>query len=413
MLGKDTPLVKVFALVDIQNPKIGSVEGFDASPTTYLKDNDGLLMSNRMENEVVVVTKDSQIHILGSKKDIQGFKEFVDRDISGPTEIFYQTSQAKSVKTDLKKIFFDEVRGKDLSESEIQNINSRLLEISRRVGDEDYRLRMSQNGNYYIAGYKNRAVTMDDYYSPYANGIFRQINSKQEDKANRKLDQLLTNWAKKHGISVETLTDLRKKFPDRFENEALGVSDFFNGLIGLADNRRIDTMAEEIAHFAIELLYNADNATETFKFMPLGAPMNIREAVANVHHTQTYLEVKEDYKNVYDKEIDFRKEALAKILAAEIVTEFQTTEELAKINNEAKTFWQKFLAAVNDFFTWLDGVLGLDTFGRNDIERSVIPLAKKILDGDFLSKSDTYGLEEVQGGIVNTDDDGLSDLCIR
>jgi len=315
-------------------------------------------------------------------------------------EIFYQTSQAKSVKADLKKIFFDEVRGKDLSESEIQNINSRLLEISKRVGDEDYRLRLSQNGNYYIAGYKNGAVTMDDYYSPYANGIFRQINSKLEEKANRKLDQLLTNWAKKHGISVETLTDLRKKFPNRFENEALGVSDFMNGLIGLADNRRLDTMAEEISHFAIELLYNTTNATQTFNFMPLGAPMNIREAVANVHHTQTYLEVKEDYKNVYDKEIDFRKEALAKILAAEIVTEFQTTEELAKINNEAKTFWQKFLASVNDFFTWLDGVLGLDTFGRNDIEMSVIPLAKKILDGNFLTKDlKNYGLDAIEAGL--------------
>lgn len=315
-------------------------------------------------------------------------------------EIFYQTSQAKSVKADLKKIFFDEVRGKDLSESEIQNINSRLLEISRRVGDQDYKLRLSQNGNYYIAGYKNAAVTMDDYYSPYANGIFRQINSKLEDQANKKLDRLLSNWAKKHGIQVETLTDLRKKFPDRFQNEALGVSDFLNGLIGLADNRRLDTMAEEISHFAIELLYNTDNREEVLKFMPLGAPMNIREALNNVHKTQTYLEVKEDYKNVYDKEIDFRKEALAKILAAEIVTEFQTTEELAKTQNEAKTFWQKFLATVNDFFNWLDGALGINTVGRNDVEMTIMPLAKKILNGDFLSKdTEYYGLEAVQAGI--------------
>jgi len=314
-------------------------------------------------------------------------------------EIFYQTSQAISVKKDLKKIFFQEVQGKELSESEIQNINARVLEISKRIGDEDYRLRLSQNGNYYIAGYKNAAVTMDDYYSPYANGIFRQITSKETDKANKKLDQLLSNWAKKHGISVDTLQNLREKFPDRFQTEALGVSDFFNGLIGLADNRRLDTMAEEIAHFAIELLYNTDNREEVLKFMPLGAPMNIREAVNNVHKTETYLEVKEDYKNVYDKEIDFRKEALAKILAAEIVNEFQTSESLAKIDSDAKTFWQKFLASINDFFTWLDGALGINTFGRNDVEMSVLPLAKKILNGDFLSKNDRYGISEVQGTI--------------
>lgn len=312
-------------------------------------------------------------------------------------EIFYQTSQASSVKKDLKKIFFEEVQGKELSESQIQNINSRLLEISKRIGDEDYRLRLSKNGNYYIAGYKNGAVTMDDYYSPYANGIFRQITSKETEKANKKLDQLLSNWAKKHGISVDTLQNLRKKFPDRFQKEALGVSDFFNGLIGLADNRKLDTMAEEISHFAIELLYNTEEGGgEQIRFFPLGTPMNIRGALDNVHKTETYLQVKEDYKNVYDKEIDFRKEALAKILAAEIVNEFQTSESLAKIDSDAKTFWQKFLATISDFFTWLDGVLGIDTFGRNDIEMSVLPLAKKILNGDILSKDDYYDLGEVQ-----------------
>lgn len=315
-------------------------------------------------------------------------------------EIFYQTSQARLVKQDLKRIFDSEIRGRDLDSNQIESLNQRLREISDRVGDVNYKVRLSKNGNYYIAGYKNGAVTMDNYYSPYANGIFRQINSTLEDKANKKLDRMLGVWAKKHGISVETLTNLKKKFPDRFDNEALGVSDFMNGLIGLADNRRLDTMAEEISHFAIELLYNSDQRKEVFKFLPLGAPMTIREALDNVHNTQTYLEVKEEYKNVYSKEIDFRKEALAKILAAEIVTEFQTTEELAKIKNEAQTFWQKFLAAVNDFFIWLDGVLGINTFGRNDVEMTIMPLAKKILNGDFLSKDlQYYNLDTVKGNL--------------
>ena len=354
------------------------------------------LVQESNENPLVLAAK---VGVWMDENNIEVFPTLKDLGIKN-REIFYQTSQAISVKNDLKKIFFNEVRGENLSESEIQNINSRLLEISRRVGDEDYRLRLSKNGNYYIAGYKNGAVTMDDYYSPHANGIFRQIKSKEKDKANRNLDQLLTNWAKKHDISVETLTDLRKKFPDRFQEEALGVSDFFNGLIGLADNRKLDTMAEEISHFAIELLYNTDNREEVLKFMPLGAPMNIREAINNVHKTETYLEVKEDYKNVYDKEIDFRKEALAKILAAEIVNEFQTSQSLAKIDTDAKTFWQKFLASISDFFTWLDGVLGIDTFGRSDIEMTVLPLAKKILNGENLTKNtDGYGLQAVQLGL--------------
>ena len=315
------------------------------------------------------------------------------------TEIFYQTSQARLVKQDLKRIFDNEIKGRDLDSNEIESLNQRLTQISNRIGDVNYKVRLSKNGNYYIAGYKNAAVTMEDYYSPYANGIFRQITSKEERKANEKLDRMLGVWAKKHGISVETLTNLRKKFPNRFENEALGVSDFMNGLIGLADNRRLDTMAEEISHFAIELLYNADSREQVLKFLPLGAPMNIREAINNVHKTETYAEVKEDYKNVYDNEIDFRKEALAKILAAEIVNEFKMTEELAKAETEATTFWQKFLAAINDFFVWLDRVIGLNTVGRNDVELTIMPLARKILDGDVLSNSDFYSINRVKENV--------------
>ena len=78
----------------------------------------------------------------------------------------------------------------------------------------------------------------------------------------------------------------------------------------------------------------------------------------------------------------------------------KTTEELAKTQNEAKTFWQKFLATVNDFFNWLDGALGINTFGRNNVEMTVLPLAKKILNGDFLSKdTEAYSLDAVQAGI--------------
>ena len=70
-------LIKYSVLLDIQNPKKGTPEGFDASPSTYLKGFDSMLFSNRYENEVLVVKNAKQIHILGSKQDIQGFKKFV------------------------------------------------------------------------------------------------------------------------------------------------------------------------------------------------------------------------------------------------------------------------------------------------------------------------------------------------
>ena len=87
---------------------------------------------------------------------------------------------------------------------------------------------------------------MDNYYSPYAGGMFRQLKSKSQEIQVEKLDVKLTNWAKKNGISIESLKSVVEKFPDRYENSSLGVADFAKGLIAIADNRNIDTLAEEL-----------------------------------------------------------------------------------------------------------------------------------------------------------------------
>ena len=148
------------------------------------------------------------------------------------------------------------------------------------------------------------------------------MSSKEGIPQNEKLDRALNAWARIHGIQVESLTTLRKQFPDRYKHDAIGVTDFSNSLIGLADNRYIDTFAEEVAHFAIELLGNTERNknSDRIKIMPIGKPYSIREAVEKVNQLNIYKEVKEEYKNIYDEEIDFKKEALAKILSKEIIS---------------------------------------------------------------------------------------------
>ena len=164
------------------------------------------------------------------------------------SDIMYQINLAKMYKNQAKKLYFDKIQGKSLTDSDIQRINGDLKRISDNAGDVQWTLRQARSGNYYIAGYKNGAVTMDNYYSPYAGGMFRQLKSKSQEIQIEKLDVKLTNWAKKNGISIESLKSVIEKFPNRYENSALGVADFAKGLIAVADNRNIDTIAEEVAH---------------------------------------------------------------------------------------------------------------------------------------------------------------------
>ena len=299
------------------------------------------------------------------------------------SEILYQggPSRGRAVIKQARDLYYKEIKNKDLSENDIVNINSKLRRISEMIGDVPWKLANGPYG-YFIVGYGNASVLTkgDVYWSPYADGMFRQLSSKNTEKANAKLDRLLSAWARKHGVAVESLKSVVEKFPNRFEENALGVSDFMHSLIALADNKNIDTFAEEVAHFAIEMLLLSEG--DSLNFM---GPPNMKNALEQVVSTATYAEVKAEYKDIYEKEDDFRKEALGKILAAEIVNQFKQTDQF--VAEEVSGFWQSLQAAWADFTNWVNNNLGINTAGRTDIEQIIIPLAQSILNleqiGDY------------------------------
>jgi hypothetical protein len=287
--------------------------------------------------------------------------------------IFYQKDEAKFYQQKAKDIFFNEVRGKQLSNLDISNINGKLRKLSDQIGDVNWNLRQSSNtNNYYIAGYKNAPVTMDDYYSPYAGGMFRQRTTKSLESRVEELDKKLMSWAKKHGISVEALKAVMEKFPDRYDGTALGIADFAKNLIAIGDGARIDTLPEEVAHFAIELLIKDPTVVQ---------------ALEEVVSTPEYAEVKEDYKDIYEEEIDFRKEALGKILAQEIVTNFKQAQE-----NPNNSFWSKILDIANKFFNWVGINFTKKAPARTAIEAVVMPLANSILNQEYLGTANNVDL---------------------
>lgn len=284
------------------------------------------------------------------------------------SDIMYQINLARMYKDQAKRIYFDKIQGQELDEYAIQRINSDLKKISDNAGDVQWNLRQAKSGKYYIAGYKNGAVTMDNYYSPYAGGMFRQLKSKSQEIKIESLDVKLTNWAKKNGIPVESLKSVIEKFPGRYENSALGIADFTKGLIAVADNRNVDTLAEEIAHFAIEMMLTKDQ--------------NMQAALDQVVETETYREVLEEYGEIYENDIDFKKEALGKILAAELVNQFKTTETLS-VN---PGFWQTFKNAVINFFNTIGEIFSAGQPGRTALEKTIIPLAESILNEEKIDQ---------------------------
>ena len=209
-------------------------------------------------------------------------------------------------------------------------------------------------------------------------------NSSQARSA--ELEKNLTAWARKHGISIEAIKEVQARFPGRYDENAIGVADFVNNLIALADNAKIDTLPEEIAHFAIEIMLND--------------PSTLR-ALEEVSTTGVYAAVKEEYKDIYTEEIEFRKEALAKILANEIVGQFTGAAILGKKN----TFWKYLKAMGEKFLKWVKTNFNQNTEARYDLENFIKPLALSILNEDYLGNLDpnivrnaeiAYQLEEDQ-----------------
>lgn len=79
-----------------------------------------------------------------------------------------------------KTIFFEEIYGKNLTDYDVVRINVKLKNLSDRIGDVPWHLQQSNNGRWYIAGYNNKGVTFEDYWSPMISR-YRKANITPED----------------------------------------------------------------------------------------------------------------------------------------------------------------------------------------------------------------------------------------
>ena len=195
---------------------------------------------------------------------------------------------------------------------------------------------------------------------------YKQLESDSEFLPEKELTNKLLEWAELHGIEVVAMQEMISRFSSdgNIYDGATGVTDLLNSLIGIeASKEKIDTLAEEISHFATAILRNDPS---------------VKRAMESIVDTEIYKEVKETYKDVYVNENDFRKEAVDKLLAQAIVQDFQENESNRGILPYLKAIFNKFFRKINGIFSKPNAT--------EQIKNDLYSLAQSILNNEYIGK---------------------------
>jgi len=137
-----------------------------------------------------------------------------------------------------------------------------------------------------------------------------------EVKAKPGLDGQIRVWMSKMGIDYRNVEEIR----DRNGNlvPAIAKADMLHRIIEVVEGKaQIDTLSEEAAHFLVEML---GQDSQLYQDM-MSQIENYPELIDTVYS---------DYRNIYSEEEDFKKEAVGKLIAREMVNAFNESDEQSK-----------------------------------------------------------------------------------
>ena len=211
-------------LLDIKNPYNTSKDYdlLEKGEGAQEKGYDGIISNGGEIN----VYESEQIHILGNKEDIEGFKEFVNNDnkIKPLQEDFTFNLIPNSIEEQFKE--------------------AKKLENKTPENNEEFNKKILYS-----------LILPDISYNRFLK-VFSQTDQKEFDSYRQeKVNTIINNFVKKFGITVETIS----KYQDRYaiaNNKTIS----YNGVANLA-NKTIkylegdtNALTEEVAHFMIAML---------------------------------------------------------------------------------------------------------------------------------------------------------------
>lgn len=185
-------------------------------------------------------------------------------------------------------------------------------------------------------------------------------------EANKELDGMLLDFLTPLGVSLKELDSLKTTFGA----DAFGIADIMNKIIYATKNRKLDTLAEEVGHFYVEMIgtKGADN---------IGAQL-----MDKIGSWSGYQAIYEKYKTTYltsegkPNQNKIKKEAIAQAIAEAIVKRYATQNQ--SIPKEERAFWTvvlDFIKRVSSFFE--------KTPNFKPIEVVADEIAQKIFNKDY------------------------------
>lgn len=380
-------------IIDVKNPKIVDFKGEKKSIKFKEEQKntigDAFIAKNIDDwgkGDVIQVFEPEQIHILGSKQDIEGFKEFagaINQKQNALSSREYQSDFFKGLdpyQQEAKKILYDFYKENitNPNDSRIGFYNEQLRKLSESVGDEQWYLRLSKNNKWYVAGYKNGSVTHPDYFSIYAEQRYTAWNrSRYYEEFNRKH----SIGAAKNKIrsviysnKVNALLDnIQQSFPGlpiiretKETTKAKGHNSMLPGWMDAdgyhinMDNIHPGVFVHEIAHMFRAILKTVNPTA--YKELESKLDDYISE---NPNWYEAYLR---KHPNQSD---DVTRDEILAIIAGSVsedkIAHFLSDNDVEPTNTEIKTFRQRvkeifdaFWSAVRDFFSSHYGTTAFD-----------------------------------------------------
>ena len=239
--------------------------------------------------------------------------------------------------------------------------NKDFLTLIKRTLGEDVQVYQLSND----AGYYTRIDALIAYDASLTGSLYNSDNSEAVDRvmqqksstsipASDRLGQQLGVFAAKFNISIERIED----YQERYGKDSIAVANLFKRTIDIAQGKeRLDTLPEEIAHFAEAML--PDAVGETLAKLARQHPL----------HAEVVKEYGDDPN--YDEALLVR-ETVGKLLAREIVSEDHNGKSM--LSRLLYNLWGR----IKRFFGAMDQS-NLD----DAIQAAYGPIARAILNGDW------------------------------
>jgi hypothetical protein len=343
----------VKALLNMKNPlnrNKGSEYLFKEDVDEIQKNNDSLIAPGN-EQEYIVFEPE-QIHILGSKQDIEGFKEFVNNGN-------FENAKENNVENfQLTKI----------TPNNLMNKLQSLGFITQTKFMDNYWIKKGRNQENAIAGdtiYDKNLLQAQKFNEQYKkDGVYPLIlstkdkgttvainpnyikTSQKRDLEKRgipdeELDAKVSEFLKKLGVKVN-LGSVTTIYGTPIENaiarakyvksNAKIIVDITEGLQGL------DTLTEEAVHVML--------------WMMRGTPL-YQVMYKDIVNFKGYQRIKEEYAGVYTSEVQFREEVIAKLITESVIKQHKEGTKLSQDQYYETKRLMRWANSIIEFFNRL------------------------------------------------------------